>query len=98
MPRGDADLELLEVYEIADLITQYTHSDTDLVFGALIDPSLAKRCRVTVIAAGVDAPTPQPKHEHQPPNPIPSRQHTPTPARNGQPQHQGNLDVPDFLR
>jgi cell division protein FtsZ len=101
---GPADLELLEVYEIADLIAQHTPSDTDLAYGALIDPSLAKHCRVTVIAAGIDEPTRHPAPEHRPSGPVLSRQHTPAEPHDDQRRDLGDLgdlgdlDVPDFLR
>ena len=94
---GPADLGLLEIYEVADLITQHIHADADLVFGALIDASLGTRCRVTVIAAGIHAPTQQPQPEHRPTSHPRSRQSPPTPPRDDQP-HPADPDVPDFLR
>ncbi len=94
---GPADLGLLEVHEIADLIAQHTTTDPDLFYGALIDPSLVNRCRVTVIAAGIDAPTRHPRPERQPSRPVLSRQHTPAPARDDQSHHQADLEIPNFL-
>ena len=93
---GPAGLGLLEVYEVADFIDQHTQSDTDLVFGTLIDPSLGNRCRVTVIAAGIDTPTRPPRQARQPA--LPSRQHTPAPTTDERHHHQADLDIPDFLR
>ena len=94
---GTADLGLLEVYEVADLITQHTGPDTDLVFGALIDAALGASCRVTVIAAGIDPAT---QHDappqHRPASTSQSRRYPPTPTRDDQPK--GDPDVPDFLR
>ena len=91
---GATNLGLLEVYEVADLIAQQTHADTDVVFGALIDPSLGNRCRVTVIAAGIDTRTRSPQPQPDPASTIQSHRHTPTSSRGDEPY--GSLDVPDF--
>ena len=92
---GPADLGLLEIYEVADLITQHIGADADLVFGALIDASLGTRCRVTVIAAGIHAPTQQPQPDHRATSHLRSRPQPPAPPRDDE-AHPADPDVPDF--
>ena len=51
---GPSDLGLFEVNEAAEIITQASHPDANIIFGAVIDDALGDECRVTVIAAGFD--------------------------------------------
>lgn len=49
---GGADLSLVEVNEASTLITEAAHEDAEIIFGAVIDPTLTDEVRVTVIATG----------------------------------------------
>ncbi len=49
---GGSDLALFEVNKIAEIIKSYAHPDVNLIFGAVIDPDIKEKIRVTLIAAG----------------------------------------------
>lgn len=51
---GGSDLSLFEVNQAAAIIKETAHPDVNLIFGAVIDPSLNDEIRVTVIATGFD--------------------------------------------
>lgn len=51
---GGVDLSLFEVNQAAAIIKETAHPDVNLIFGAVIDPSLNEEIRVTVIATGFD--------------------------------------------
>jgi cell division protein FtsZ len=51
---GPSDLGLFEVNEAAEIVTQASHPDANIIFGAVIDDALGDETRVTVIAAGFD--------------------------------------------
>ncbi|MGA2111329.1 MAG: cell division protein FtsZ [Anaerolineales bacterium] len=51
---GGSDLSLFEVNEAAAIIKETAHPDVNLIFGAVIDPSLADEVRITVIATGFE--------------------------------------------
>jgi cell division protein FtsZ len=51
---GPSDLGLFEVNEAAEIVTQASHPDSNIIFGAVIDDALGDETRVTVIAAGFD--------------------------------------------
>ena len=53
---GGQDLSLLEVNEALTLIQEAAHEDAHIIFGAVVDPSLDGRVKVTVIATGFDSP------------------------------------------
>ncbi|HET8672231.1 MAG TPA: hypothetical protein VFL87_01240, partial [Thermoleophilaceae bacterium] len=48
------DLGLFEVNEAAEIIQSAASSDSNIIFGAVIDESLSDEVRVTVIATGFD--------------------------------------------
>jgi cell division protein FtsZ len=50
------NLSLLEVSEAAAIIKETAHPDVNLIFGAVIDPSLTDEMRITVIATGFEKP------------------------------------------
>ncbi|MDK1044890.1 MAG: cell division protein FtsZ [Anaerolineales bacterium] len=52
---GGADLTLFEVNQAAAIIKETAHPDVNLIFGAVIDPTLGEDLRVTVIATGFDS-------------------------------------------
>ena len=49
---GDSNLTLYEINEVMSLINEETGSDAEIIFGTVIDDSLAENIRVTVIATG----------------------------------------------
>ncbi len=49
---GGSDLSLYEVDEASQLITEAASEDAEVIFGAVIDPTLNDEVRVTVIATG----------------------------------------------
>jgi cell division protein FtsZ len=51
---GGPDLTLFEVNQAAAIIKETAHPDVNLIFGAVIDPSLSDELRITVIATGFD--------------------------------------------
>ena len=54
---GSSNLGLFEVNEAAEIVSQAADSDSNVIFGAVIDESLGDTLRVTVIATGFDSPT-----------------------------------------
>lgn len=51
---GGNDLSLYEVNQAAAIIKETAHPDVNLIFGAVIDPSMGENIRVTVIATGFE--------------------------------------------
>jgi cell division protein FtsZ len=51
---GGADLSLREVSEANLIIQEAAHEDANIIFGAVIDPTLNGRVKITVIATGFD--------------------------------------------
>ena len=52
---GGTDMALFEVNTAAAIIKETAHPDVNLIFGAVIDPSMGDELRVTVIATGFEA-------------------------------------------
>ena len=53
---GGTDLSLHEVTEASTLIQEAAHEDANIIFGAVIDPTMEEQVRVTVIATGFGVP------------------------------------------
>jgi cell division protein FtsZ len=51
---GGPGLSLFEVNQAAAIIKETAHPDVNLIFGAVIDPSMGDEIRVTVIATGFE--------------------------------------------
>ena len=51
---GGADLSLLEVNEASSVIQEAAHEDANIIFGAVVDPMLSGKVKITVIATGFD--------------------------------------------
>jgi cell division protein FtsZ len=49
---GGADLSLVEVSEASSIIQEAAHEDANIIFGAVIDPTLKGKVKITVIATG----------------------------------------------
>ena len=52
---GGEDLTLHEVYESAEIVRRVADPEVNLIFGAVIDPTLKDEVRITVIATGFQA-------------------------------------------
>jgi len=52
---GGPGLTLFEVNQAAAIIKETAHPDVNLIFGAVIDPSMGEEIRITVIATGFDS-------------------------------------------
>jgi len=53
---GGHDLSLVEVSEASAVIQEAAHEDANIIFGAVIDPKMNGRVKITVIATGFDRP------------------------------------------
>jgi cell division protein FtsZ len=53
---GGPDLSLIEVSEASAVIQEAAHEDANIIFGAVIDPKMEGRVKITVIATGFDRP------------------------------------------
>ena len=51
---GGPDLSLMEVNEASCVIQEAAHEDANIIFGAVIDPNLTGKVKITVIATGFD--------------------------------------------
>ncbi|MCA1584748.1 MAG: cell division protein FtsZ [Acidobacteria bacterium] len=49
---GGPDMSLMEVNEALTIIQESAHDDANIIFGAVVDPSLSGRIKITVIATG----------------------------------------------
>ena len=45
----------MEVNEASSIIQEAAHEDANIIFGAVVDPSLAGRTKITVIATGFES-------------------------------------------
>ena len=53
---GGPDISLIEVSEASTIIQEAAHEDANIIFGAVVDPRLEGRVKITVIATGFDKP------------------------------------------
>jgi cell division protein FtsZ len=51
---GGTDLSLIEVSEASAIIQEAAHEDANIIFGAVVDPAMEGRVKITVIATGFD--------------------------------------------
>ncbi|HZI79496.1 MAG TPA: cell division protein FtsZ [Vicinamibacterales bacterium] len=51
---GGPDLSLIEVNEASCVIQEAAHEDANIIFGAVVDPELVGKVKITVIATGFD--------------------------------------------
>lgn len=100
---GGKDLGLFEVNEAAEIIAEAAATNSNIIFGAVIDEVLADEVRVTVIATGFD----QGGRRHRRPTTAQTRSPSPRRSRDVTPSEQemrglevsdDDLDVPSFLR
>ncbi|MCP4705982.1 MAG: cell division protein FtsZ, partial [candidate division Zixibacteria bacterium] len=70
---GGEDMTLFDVNTATSIVYQAAGSDANIIFGAVIDPSLSEQMRVTVIATGFGAPAQvQPAEEKEAEDFIPA--------------------------
>jgi len=86
---GGSDLGLFEVNEAAEVVAQAAHPEANIIFGAVIDDSMADELRVTVIATGFDS-----KKRQQT---IDFEEET-APVPTFEPMAEEELDIPAFLK
>jgi len=51
---GGPDMSLMEVNEALTVIQEAAHEDANIIFGAVVDPSLSGHVKITVIATGFE--------------------------------------------
>src|SRR3989449_1251787 len=54
---GGADLSLVEVSEASSIVQEAADEDAHIIFGAVVDPVLKGKVKITVIATGFGAPS-----------------------------------------
>ena len=105
--RGGDDLSLFEVNEAAEIIRANTHPESNIIFGAVIDPTMKDEIQLTVIATGFDKPkspeAPAPTYTSQrnyEARPMPARAEPPKPNQDYTVRtfDREDLDIPAFLR
>ena len=53
---GGTDLSLVEVSEASAIIQEAAHEDANIIFGAVVEPEMKGKVKITVIATGFDRP------------------------------------------
>src|SRR4026209_1952612 len=53
---GGPDLSLIEVSKASAIIQEAAHDEANIIFGAVVDPKMEGRVKITVIATGFDRP------------------------------------------
>ena len=64
--QGASDLGLHEIDEAARLVQEAVSPEANIIYGTTIDDTLGDEVRITVIAAGFDGGTPQPRKVERP--------------------------------
>ena len=54
---GGPDLSLIEVSEASAIIQEAAHDEANIIFGAVVDPKMEGKVKITVIATGFDRPS-----------------------------------------
>ncbi|MDI9549231.1 MAG: cell division protein FtsZ [Chloroflexota bacterium] len=108
--KGGDDLSLFEVNEAAELIRANAHPESNIIFGAVIDPNMKDEIHLTVIATGFDKPEESPtlkyaqrgfearsqqQPQQQPPQPPQQPSSSEYKVRTFERE---DLDIPSFLR
>jgi cell division protein FtsZ len=106
---GGPDLTLFEVNQAAAIIKETAHPDVNLIFGAVIDPTMKDKVRITVIATGFERTgmprhiiDPKPRMEPRPARTPEAPEQVPAPKQQAEFQprtfNTEDLDIPTFLR
>jgi len=67
---GGPDLSLVEVNEASCVIQEAAHEDANIIFGAVVDPNLTGKVKITVIATGFDRKAARPGANSASPTPV----------------------------
>lgn len=90
------DLGLHEVNESAELVAQEASPDANIIFGAVVDPSIENEIRVTVIATGFDKDNTSDTKAYIE---MPKDTISPPSMATGLPSEEDDgLEIPSFLR
>jgi len=54
---GGPDLSLVEVSDASTIVQEAAHEDANIIFGAVVDPALKGKVKITVIATGFERPS-----------------------------------------
>ena len=73
---GGHDMSLMEVNEASLLIQEAAHEDANIIFGAVVDPTLDGRVKVTVIATGFELGAARPSASSGTQTPVDLHQYT----------------------
>ena len=73
---GGPDLSLVEVSEASAIIQEAAHEDANIIFGAVVDPKMAGKVKITVIATGFERPSLSTQAKPA----VPTATNTPTPV------------------
>jgi cell division protein FtsZ len=104
---GGQDLTLFDVNEAAEIIRKTAHPDANIIFGAVLDDTMADKIRITVIATGFDAAAQQrPALVRSAPARVPEPRSEPRVGPRAVPVTEfpvrvldsENLEIPAFLR
>ncbi len=63
--KGGDNMSLFEVNEAAEIIRANTHPEANIIFGAVIDPTLQEEIQLTVIATGFDSKQSRETHTYE---------------------------------
>jgi cell division protein FtsZ len=93
---GGSNMTLFEVNEAASIIRETAHPDVNLIFGAVIDDSMADEVRITVVATGFDNDG-EPEVARVASVPTQRRVET-SDLFSAQVSERDNIEIPAFLR
>ncbi len=103
--KGGNDMSLFEVNEAAEIIRANAHPESNIIFGAVLDPNFSDEIHLTVIATGFDRQEPEEPADYlqrgyeERPSGSQQRQDT---TRNNDYKvrtfERDDLDIPSFLR
>ena len=109
--KGGEELSLYEVNEAAEIVRANVHPEANIIFGAVIDPSMKDEVQLTVIATGFDKVEEKPSYNQrnrQSERPEPRQSERPSTPRTEVPRanpdytvrtfERDDLDIPAFLR
>lgn len=104
--RGGEEMSLFEVNEAAEVVRANTHPEANIIFGAVVDPSMGDELQLTVIATGFERTRQQDPLEfgqslfenRQAPEKSPATAPKPPTDHLVRTFDRDDLDIPAFLR
>lgn len=103
--KGGNDLSLFEVNEAAEVIRAAAHPESNIIFGAVVDPNLQEEIHLTVIATGFDHQESEDLPQYNQQRSNQPRQDSNRPQQAPPPNdykvrtfERDDLDIPSFLR